>query len=101
MAISNADRQRNWRKRQKAKPQPPPVPAFDPATQIIVDRETFTETRERLGQALTRIELLTEDRDRWQADCAKAEAELRRVERELLNATKDKIVLRQKLAERR
>ena len=101
MAISNADRQREWRKRQKRKPRPAPGPDFDPAVQIIVDRDTFTETRERLHQAFNQIELLTVDRDRWQADCAKAESELKRVERELLNATKDKIVLKQKLAERR
>lgn len=45
-----------------------------------------------------KITLLEEDRVRWQADCAKAEAALKQEERRHTNTIKDKIVLQQEIA---
>jgi hypothetical protein len=64
----------------------PPVPDFDPATQMFCDRATFADIRDILHNALARIENLEADRNRWQIDCARAEAELRE-ERQLHTTT--------------
>ncbi|MEA2728915.1 MAG: hypothetical protein QOF70_3390, partial [Acetobacteraceae bacterium] len=58
----------------------------------------FEKMRDDLHNALLRIKTLEEDRNRWQTDCARAEAELR-LERQLhTNTIKDKIVLQKEIA---
>jgi hypothetical protein len=71
---------------------------FDPATQMICDRATFVDTRDRLHNALAHIEYLEGDRNRWQTDCARAEAELRVERQHHTNTIKDKILLQQEIA---
>jgi hypothetical protein len=71
---------------------------FDPATQIICDRATFVDMRDKLHNALAHIEYLETDRNRWQTDCARAEAELRVEHQHHTNTIKDKILLQQEIA---
>ncbi len=79
-------------------PPPSAIPDYDPATDGIFDRSMITKMRDDLHNALARIENLQQDRDRWRADCARAETELR-VERQLhTNTIKDKILLQQEIA---
>ncbi len=75
-----------------------PVPDFDPATEMICNRATFADMRDRLHNALVHIENLERDRKRWQTDCAHAEAELRIERQHHTNTIKDKIVLQQEIA---
>jgi hypothetical protein len=75
----------------------PVTPDFNPATDMMTDRAGFEDMRERLRHALSKIALLEEDRDRWQADCARAEAELRLERQHHTNAIKDKIVLEREI----
>ena len=101
MALTAAQKQRAYRERlakagkvlKLVDASSAPV-AFDPETQIIVDRKEY----EALSKARSRLKLVEEDRNRWQADCAKAEAELKREEQRHLNTLKDKIVLQQEIA---
>jgi hypothetical protein len=74
------------------------IPDFDPATQMVCDRATFVDMRDRLHNALANIENLERDRNRWQTDCARAEAELREERQLHTNTIKDKIVLQQEIA---
>jgi hypothetical protein len=101
MGLSNAERQRRYVARLKERAAAPPasVPAFNPETQIIVDREAFDAMRDRLERALVSIEVLQQDRDRWYNDCLKAEAELQVEHQHHTNTMKDKIVLKQRLAD--
>jgi len=73
-------------------------PPFDAETHFICERATFSEIRDKYHHALSKIGLLEEDRARWQSDCAKAEAELKREEQRHLNTLKDKIMLQQEIA---
>jgi hypothetical protein len=74
------------------------VPDFDPARDGIYERAIFEKMRDDLHNALLRVGILEEDRNRWQTDCARAEAELR-IERQLhTNTIKDKIVLQKEIA---
>ena len=50
--------------------------AFDPETQIIVDRTAY----EALSKAADRATYLKDDRDRWYNDCMKAEKEQKAAE---------------------
>jgi hypothetical protein len=82
-ARSQAEIQRAYRERKR-------MATPDPAD--------FAAMRDELHHALSKITLLEEDRARWQADCAKAEAALKQEERRHTNTIKDKIVLQQELA---
>jgi hypothetical protein len=74
------------------------VPDFDPARDGVYERTMFEKMRDDLHNALLRIKTLEEDRNRWQTDCARAEAESR-LERQLhTNTIKDKIVLQKEIA---
>ena len=74
------------------------IPDYDPATDGIYDRSMFAKMRDDLHNALWKIKILEEDRDRWRSDCAKAEAELKQEELRHRNTIKDKIVLQQEIA---
>jgi hypothetical protein len=80
-----------------ANPVPSAIPDYDPATDGIYDRGMVAKWRDDLHNALVRIELLEEDRARWQADCARAEAELRLERQHHTNTIKDKILLQQEI----
>jgi hypothetical protein len=60
----------------------------------------IAEMRERLGNALQKLELREQDVTRLEARNAYLESELIRVERDYTNALKDNIVLKKQLAER-
>jgi len=79
-------------------PAPASIPDYDPATGVIYDRAMFEKMRDNLHNALVHIENLQRDRNRWQADCARAEAELRVERQHHTNTIKDKIVLKQEIA---
>jgi hypothetical protein len=48
-------------------------PAFDPARDGVYERAMIENMRDDLHNALLRIELLEDDRNRWKTDCARAE----------------------------
>jgi hypothetical protein len=73
-------------------------PDFDPARDGVYERAMIEKMRDDLHNALLRIELLEEDRNRWQTDCARAEAELRIERQHHTNTIKDKIVLQKEIA---
>ena len=54
--------------------------------------------RDDLHNALIDIQILKEDRTRWQNDCARAEAELRLERQQHTNTIKDKIMLQKEIA---
>jgi hypothetical protein len=71
----------------------------DSAIDHINERALFEKLRDDLNNALIRIQILDEDRTRWQNDCARAEAELR-IERQYhTNTIKDKILLQKEITE--
>ena len=74
------------------------IPDYDPAIDGIYERAMFEKMRDDLHNALSRIEVLEADRNRWQTDCARAEAELRIERQHHTNTIKDKIVLQQEIA---
>jgi hypothetical protein len=82
-----------------ASPAPPAIPAFDPATQIVCDREQFERMDERLGNGLSRIRLLTDSLQRLEQRNAFLETELKREEQNHTNKIKEVIVLKQQLAQ--
>ena len=94
-AKSRAEVQRAYRERAKA------------AGKMVMTIDTWStmtpaeiaKMREQLRHALLQIELLEEDRARWRSDCAKAEAELKRVEWAHSITRKEKIVLQMQLEE--
>jgi hypothetical protein len=74
------------------------IPAYDPAIDGIYERAMFEKMRDDLHNALSHIEVLETDRNRWQTDSARAEAELRIERQHHTNTIKDKIVLQQEIA---
>jgi hypothetical protein len=72
-------------------------PDFDPARDGVDERAMIEKMRDDLHNALLRIELLEDDRNRWQTDCARAEAELRVERQHHTNTTKDNIVLQKEI----
>jgi hypothetical protein len=80
---------------------PAAMPGFDPATQLICDRETFEDMCTRLHNALVELEVRVEDVKRLEARNDHLEGELRRSEQHHTIALKDVIVLKQQLAKRR
>jgi hypothetical protein len=81
---------------------PSAIPGFDPATQLICDRETFeVAMRTRLHNALVELEVRVDDVKRLEARNDYLEGELRRSEQHHTIALKDIIVLKQQLVKRR
>jgi hypothetical protein len=78
-------------------PTVPISPDYDPAIDGIYERTMFEKMRDDLHNALLRIETLAEDRNRWQTDCARAEAELRVERQHHTNTIKDKIMLQKEI----
>jgi hypothetical protein len=95
----------------KRRGRPPKADAMSPAERQRAYRErralatpevaTFVRMREDLHAALLRLELRTEDVVRLEARCIQLERDLKELERHHLNRTKDLILMRRKLAERR
>jgi hypothetical protein len=79
---------------------PPSIPDFDPARDGIYEREAVERTGERLHQALLRLENLENDFKRLEQRNAYLEGELKLLERHHTNALKEKILLKQQLAEK-
>ena len=76
----------------------PTTPDFDPAGDGISERQMIAGMRDQLRNALLRIEVLEEDRARLQGRNAQLESELKRQEREIINALKDKIAAQDEVA---
>jgi hypothetical protein len=77
-----------------------PVPDFDPATQMISDRAMFTDMRDKLHNALLKLELREQDVQRLAQRNAYLEGELKLQEQHHTNSLKELITLRQQLAKR-
>src|SRR5271163_1070665 len=65
------------------------IPGFDPATQLICDRETFKDMRDNLHNALVKLEVRDQDVARLETRNAYLEGELKRQERHNTNALKE------------
>jgi hypothetical protein len=81
-----------------ARPTPAAIDRFDPATQLICDRATFADLRDRLHNALLKLELREQDVQRLEPRNAYLEGELRLQAQHHTNSLKDLITLRQQLA---
>jgi hypothetical protein len=79
---------------------PAPAPEFDPAVQMICDRAAFADMRDRLNNALLKLELREQDVKRLEQRNAYLESELKLQERNHTNRLKELITLRQQLAKR-
>jgi hypothetical protein len=82
-----------------ASPAPPAIPAFDPATQIVCDREQFERIDDKLGNALSKVRFLTDSLQRLEQRNAFLETGLKREEQNHTNKIKEVIVLKQQLAQ--
>jgi hypothetical protein len=78
-------------------PTVPISPDYDPAIDGVYERTMFEKMRDDLHNALLRIEILAEDRNRWQTDCARAEAEPRVERQHHTNTIKDKIMIQKEI----
>jgi hypothetical protein len=74
---------------------------FDPATQMVCDREYFEGIVEELRNALSKIERREQDVERLTKRNAYLEGELKREEQHQTLALKEVITLKQQLAKRR
>ena len=79
----------------------PSISSFDPATQMICDRELFEGFRDGLHNALLKIERREQDVDRLEKRNAYLEAALKREEQHHTIALKEIVVLKQQLSKRR
>jgi hypothetical protein len=77
----------------------PRPPDFDPATQLICERVTFADMRDRLHNALLKLEHREQDVQRLEQRNAYLEGELTLQAQHHTNSLKDLITLRQQLAE--
>ena len=77
------------------------IPDFDPATQLVCDREMFEDMREKLRKALLKQELREQEVTRPTTRNAYLEGELKLQEQHHSNTLKEVITLRQQLAKRR
>jgi hypothetical protein len=82
------------------RPALPPVNGFDPATQMICERSMVEEMRDRLYNALLKLELREQDVERLAARNAYLEGELKLQMQHHTNALKDVVMLKQQLAEK-
>lgn len=105
-AQTPAERQRAYRARLAAAGKAPRVRqigdiAFNPETQLVVERAFFEEQRRNLHNALLKIELRDEDRARLEKRNAYLESELKRMEQLHTISLKEIVVLKQSLATRK
>jgi hypothetical protein len=77
------------------------IPDFDPATQFVCDREMSEDMREKLRNALLKLELREQEVARLITSNAYLEGELKLQEQHHSNTLKEVITLRQQLAKRR
>jgi hypothetical protein len=77
------------------------IPAFDPATQIVCDREMFEDMREKLRNALLKLERREQDVARFEARNTHLEGELKLQERHLTNSLREVGTLEQRLAKKK
>lgn len=74
----------------------PSIPGYDPVKQVVCDRQMFEGMRERLHDALLKLERREQDVARLEARDSYLEDELNRLEQHHTNALKEVITLRQK-----
>jgi hypothetical protein len=96
-AKSRAEIQRAYRERRKAAGKV--LRVID--TWAEMTPAEIAEMRERLGNALLKLEMREQDVARLETRNSFLEAELQRVDREYTNALKDKIVLQKQIAQDR
>ena len=84
-----------------ASPAPASIPDFDPAKQLVCDREVFEDMRSKLHNASMKLDVQWEDIARLEARNAYLEGELKLQEQHHTNTLKEVITLRQQLAKRR
>jgi hypothetical protein len=75
------------------------APDFDPATQMVCDRAAFADMRDRLHNALLKLELREQDVRRLEQRNAYLEGELKLQTQHHTNSLKELITLKQQLAE--
>ena len=77
------------------------IPGFDPATQLVCYREMFKDMREKLRNAVLKLELREQAVARLTTSNTYLEGELKLQEQHHTNTLKEVITLRQQLAKRR
>jgi hypothetical protein len=77
------------------------IPGFDPATQIVCDRQAFEGTRNKLHNALLEVERRRDDVARLETRNAYLERELKLQERHNTNILKEVVELKQQLAKKK
>jgi len=77
------------------------IPGFDPATQIVCDRQAFEGTRNKLHNALLEVERRRDDFARLETRNAYLERELKLQERHNTNILKEVVELKQQLAKKK
>jgi hypothetical protein len=77
------------------------IPDFDPATQLVCDRETFVGMRDQLHNALVKLEVRQQEVARLETRNAYLEGELKLQERHHTNTLKEVITLKQQLAKKK
>jgi hypothetical protein len=73
------------------------IPDFDPAKDGVFERQMVASMRDRLRNALSKLELREEEVTQLRERNAYLESELKLQERHLTNALKDNVVLKQRL----
>jgi len=76
------------------------IPGFDPARDTVVDRAVIANLQDELYNALLKRDLLEDELARVRDRNAGLERELKRLEREITNSVKARVVLEQKLAKK-
>ena len=79
----------------------PSIPDFDPATQLVCDREMFEGMRDQLHNALMKLEVRQREVARLETRNAYLEGELKLQERHYTNTLKEVITLKQQLAKKK
>ena len=77
------------------------IPGFDPATQLVCDRQAFEGMRKKLHNTLLEVERRRDDVARLETRNAYLERELKLQERHHTNTLKDVVALKQQLEKRR
>jgi hypothetical protein len=77
------------------------IPGFDPATQLVCDRQAFEGMREKSHNALLEVERRRDDVARLETRNAYLERELKLQERHNTNTLKEVITLEQQLAKKK
>ena len=77
-----------------------PIPGFDPAKDGSFERQMVESARDQLRNALSEGDYLKEEVARLRERNTWLEAELKREERNLTNAQRDNVMLKQQLAQK-